>query len=332
MSRIMAGDEILRSLNSLNYKQRTVFSVVHNWTKEYVKHKGVNIKPVNIFLSRSGGTGKSHLVKLIYNAVSKTFIFNYIVFSLRPTGISEINIGMTKIHSALWIKPGAKLSGLIDKAKASLRNKLSEAKLLIIYEISIISSDLWTKIDATMFEIFSVSTKLSYDVLSLVIISDYLQLPPVRKVFIFSKFASENKMNQLLSLQLWYLFKYAELTEVPRKSDQTFANVLNNVLLSIEDENIERLLKVKFIDQSDKSYPHVNMYTKMHQDYKLGGSWNYMPPILVPSSAKHIATQVPVIAKWKKFFFFLRGFLFVMSSVPTRNYRFKVSNWNTRKE
>lgn len=132
----------------------------------------------------------------------------------------------------------------------------------MIYEISIISSDLWTKIDATMFEIFSVSTKLSYDVLSLVIISDYLQLPPVRKVFIFSKFASENKMNQLLSLQLWYLFKYAELTEVPRKSDQTFANVLNNVLLSIEDENIERLLKVKFIDQSDKSYPHVNMYTK----------------------------------------------------------------------
>ena len=96
----------------------------------------------------------------------------------------------------------------------------------MIYEISIISSDLWTKIDATMFEIFSVSTKLSYDVLSLVIISDYLQLPPVRKVFIFSKFASENKMNQLLSLQLWYLFKYAELTGVARKSDQTFANVL----------------------------------------------------------------------------------------------------------
>ena len=113
-----------------------------------------------------------------------------------------------------------------------------------------------------MFEIFSLSTKLSFAVLSLVIISDCLQLPPVRRGSIFSKFASGSKMNQLLSLQLWYLFKYAELTEVPRKSDQTFANVLNNVLLSIEDENIERLLKVKFIDQSDKSYPHVNMYTK----------------------------------------------------------------------
>ena len=96
----------------------------------------------------------------------------------------------------------------------------------------------------------------------MIIISDYLQLPAVRRAFIFSKFASGNKMNQLLSLQLWYLFKYAELTEVARKSDQTFANVLNNVFLSIEDENTERLFRARFIDQSDKSYPRVNMYTK----------------------------------------------------------------------
>ena len=73
----MAGDEILKTLNSLTYKQRTVFNVVHNWTNEYDKHKGVYVKPVNIFLSRSIGTGKSHLVKFIYNAVSKTLIFNY---------------------------------------------------------------------------------------------------------------------------------------------------------------------------------------------------------------------------------------------------------------
>ena len=34
-----------------------------------------------------------------------------------------------------------------------------------------------------------------------------------------------------------------------------------------------------------------------------------MPPILVPSSAKHIAIQVLVIAKWKKRFFFERFFV-----------------------
>ena len=58
----------------------------------------------------------------------------------------------------------------------------------------------------------------------------------------------------------------------------------------------------------------------------LGDSWNYMPPIVVPSSAKHIATQV--LVNGRKDFFWEASF--VMSSVPTRNYLFKVSNWNTR--
>ena len=34
-----------------------------------------------------------------------------------------------------------------------------------------------------------------------------------------------------------------------------------------------------------------------HINIQLGDSRNYMPPILVPSSAKRIATQIAVIAK-----------------------------------
>ena len=68
----MADDKILERINSLNSKQRDVSNIVHNWAKEYAKHKGVNVKPVQIFLSGSGGIFKSHLVKTIYKAVSKT--------------------------------------------------------------------------------------------------------------------------------------------------------------------------------------------------------------------------------------------------------------------
>ena len=42
----------------------------------------------------------------------------------------------------------------------------------------------------------------------------------------------------------------------------------------------------------------------------LGDSWNYMPLILVPSSAKHILTQILVIAKLnERNDFILRGFV-----------------------
>ena len=65
-----------------------------------------------IFLSGSRGTGKSHLVKVIYYDISKTSLYHSkdpekpSVLILGPTGISAVNIGGTVIHSGLGIKPG----------------------------------------------------------------------------------------------------------------------------------------------------------------------------------------------------------------------------------
>ena len=59
------------------------------------------------------------------------------VLLLAPTGISAVSIGGTTIHSALGIRPGAKLNGLSKRAKAAIRNKLSEVKLIMFDEISI---------------------------------------------------------------------------------------------------------------------------------------------------------------------------------------------------
>ena len=51
-----------------------------------------------------------------------------------------------------------------------------------------------------------------------------------------------------------------------------------------------------------------------------GDSRNYMPPILIPSSGKHIATQILVIAKLnQRKYFILR--IFVCDIIrPARNY------------
>ena len=76
------------------------------------------------------------------------------VFLLGPSGILVVNIGGTTIHSALAIKPGPNLPGLNGKSKTAVINSLSEVKLLIIDEISMASSDLWTDIDSRLGEIF----------------------------------------------------------------------------------------------------------------------------------------------------------------------------------
>ena len=59
----------LQKTNSLTSKQREVFNVVHPWAKNYVKYDGHDVEPVYIFVSGSGGTHKSHLVKVIHNVI-----------------------------------------------------------------------------------------------------------------------------------------------------------------------------------------------------------------------------------------------------------------------
>ena len=89
-------------------------------------------------------------MKIINNALSKNLLFNWKdpgkprVLLLKSTRISAVNIGWKTIHLALRIKPGAKLLGCSDKSKTSLRNEVSEVKLIMIDEISMISSELWT--------------------------------------------------------------------------------------------------------------------------------------------------------------------------------------------
>ena len=151
MPQILPNDEIGKGIvNSLNSKQREVFNVVYAWAKDYVKYDGHNVEPIHKFLSGSGGTGKSHLVKVIFKNIALS-LQNFIL--LGPTGISAVNIGGTTVHSGLGIKPGRKLLGLNDKSKAALRNRLSEVKLLIIDKLSMVSSDLWTDLDSRLGEI-----------------------------------------------------------------------------------------------------------------------------------------------------------------------------------
>ena len=138
MPQILPDDEITEGTNSLNSKQREVFNVVHTWAENYVKYDGHDVEPVHIFLSGSGGTGESHLVKVIRNAISKTLHYHCKnrekprVLSLGPTEISAVNIGGTTIHSGLGIKPRIKLLGLNDKSKAALRNRFSKVKFFLI--------------------------------------------------------------------------------------------------------------------------------------------------------------------------------------------------------
>ena len=99
------------------------------------------------------------------------------------------------MHSALGIKPGAKINGLGDEAKASLERKLSEVNLLMIGKISMVSSDLWTEVPGFLKSFRQI---LSYHLLvglSVVVTGGYLHIPPVKGWIIYSIYTGEVRQN-----------------------------------------------------------------------------------------------------------------------------------------
>ena len=155
-------------------------------------------------------------MKVIYNAISKTLLYHCKcpekprVLVLNPIGKSAKRVGGTTIHFGLRFNPGSKLLGLNDKYKVALKNMLSEVKLIIIDELSMILNDLWTDIDSRLGDIFMMNPEKVFADLTVITAADLLQLPLIRAKLIFSHFCGKDSIKHLLDLQLWYLFKYAE--------------------------------------------------------------------------------------------------------------------------
>ena len=150
-------DVINENIRSLNMKQREVFNFIHKWSRDYIKSlcRTVieKVKSFYIFITGSAGVGKSHLTKTIFFSLNKVLGYKGgdadkpRILLLALTGVAAININGTTIHSGLGINVGSKLYPLNDQQHVVLRNKLSEVRLIIIDEISMVSSVLFYQVN-----------------------------------------------------------------------------------------------------------------------------------------------------------------------------------------
>ena len=260
----ISDDDLRNSVRSLNSQQRKAYNLALTWCRNKIKNtnslKPVQVPPVHLFITGGGGAGKSHLIKAIYHTVTKSFRYTSMnpelptVLLMAPTGVAAINISGTTIHTALAIprESGVNLTSMSDQKRTQLRLGLIEMKVIIIDEISMVSNTTLLHIHQRLKEIFATPANQLFAGLSLIVVGDFYQLPPIRSRPVF-----DNYKNEMYNLyHPWAVFKMIELTEIMRqKDDQPFTQLLDRFRTASHTEDDIRIIQSKSISPTDPDYP-----------------------------------------------------------------------------
>ena len=158
----------------------------------------------------------------MYQALTKTLSYRAgepdkpRVLVLAPTGVAAVNISGNTLHSGLGIPVGnfsKSIPKLNDKWHSTLRQQLSELRVMIIDEISMVSNNLLLHIHQRLTEIFGTSQEIPFAGISILAFGDFYQLPPINARPIFAEYRDP----MLNIAPLWRLFRMGELTEVMRQ-------------------------------------------------------------------------------------------------------------------
>lgn len=222
--------------------------------------ESIHVDPIYLFITGGAGSGKSHLIKTICHTAVKTFRHARsnanlpTILLMAPTGVSAINISGTTVNTALAIpkETGENLPAMSHQKKTHMRVSLSELKLIIIDELSMISNITLLQIHQPLKDIFGASASQLFAGLSVVVVGDLYQLPPVRRKPIFESF----KNDSYNLCHPWHVFQIKELTEIMRqRDDQKFSEALNRFRTASQTEEDIKYINSRSISVSTDNYP-----------------------------------------------------------------------------
>lgn len=192
----------------------------------------------NIFLTGGAGVGKTTITRNVikyYEDEAKK------VAKLASTGMAATLIGGQTLHSFLDLGIAGDLKELEQKGKFEISKKvkklISSMDLIVIDEISMVSD--------TLLDMISLRLRQADFKGSLLVVGDFLQLPPVVRGYSEVRFAFES-----ISWEK-FLFEIIELTHIYRTDDKDFIELLARIRDGFVNEEVHNDLN-EFI----KPLPH----------------------------------------------------------------------------
>ncbi len=235
----------------------------------------------SIFLTGQGGSGKSYLLKCIREYLES---IKKIVFVTALTGCAAMSIDGTTLHHYMGI-------GLGEKAVSrDAKERILDTHLLIIDEISMAKPDYFDKCNLVLQQVRE--NNKPFGGIQLLIVGDFLQLPPVLETTFAFQTATWKKL-KLKCFTLRYNHRQQE--------DVDYARVLSRMrigaLTRSEFEIVTKALRSKTLPEDDE-IPVLYSRTEEVQNYnkekleKLEGT----PHIYTISGNNHtdVMKHVPV--------------------------------------
>ena len=251
-------------ITMLNDDQRRIFDKIKSHLFHQKQHEDsecqCEFKPLRMFVSGVGGTGKSFLIQTIKALVNNIWPSNDVTCAIAtPTGLAAFNVGGVTIHRLfqLPIEHDSKTAGYWSLPKTSqkvMKTSLRNVKIIVIDEVSMVSSLNLAYIHLRLDELFGGNDWFGSR--NMIFVGDLLQLQPVNDSPVFERITNKTlsyKLGCAASVNIWRdSVIYDELTINERqKKDGEFSSMLmNSVRCGLPTDETLQILNQKVIDMS----------------------------------------------------------------------------------
>ena len=247
-------DKLAQKTRMLDPEQRQIVDTGIKYAKDLIKSLSGNfeIPKAQLLITQGGaGSGKSTVINILSQWIE--------YFLRRPgdapnmpyvikaafSGSAAIVIDGQTLHNAFSFRFGNEFISLNDANRDKTRTILRNLKVVIIDEMSMITSDMFFKLHLRLCEIKQCHDKL-FGGVSLYLFGDLMQLSPINGRYIFQQPFSPTYHDFYDDSNIWKSFDVLNLITNHRQGDsQRYADLLNRMRVGKMTKDDIKLLKTR---------------------------------------------------------------------------------------
>ena len=200
----------LEARETLNPEQRLIYDTIMNHRTHH------QAPPILLQVDGGGGTGKSYMIGMLSSHLQQAYPGRKSpILRAAPTGVASNQISGQTLHSLLRLPIDGNYRPLPESPTVlnSLQRVFSGVRYLVIDEKSMLGLKTLGWIDRRLREIFLGRGDLFFGGLSVILIGDFFQLPPVLNKPIYAEYDTSLKDIELVGYNAYQAFRQSVFLE-----------------------------------------------------------------------------------------------------------------------